>query len=290
MSRMNTTTAGDSTRGPIPRDEARDALMAALDAARLADPLVTLPDGREHLLIPEGFKVQDVSDPYRHAVRPAAATVTVDDRASLVAYAKRHLSTYTSAIFADYDQGTITARMDWHPHNGTTEWPQAGVDRHRVTLKMRDSLEWQRWNGMQGKLVPQADFARFLEENAADICHPDSATFIEIARDLEAASGLNFKSSTRLQNGDREFHFAEESRITSRTVVPDEMHLSIPLYYGEEPEVLVTKFRWKAAADGLSLGFVWHRTQYIRQARFNLIAATVAEDTGLPCYTGRITG
>ncbi len=290
MSRMNTTTHGDSTRAATPRDEARDRLMAAIDAAALANPMVRTEDGREHVLVPEGFTLKDVTDPHRHPVKPAAAQITVDDRASLVAYAKRHMIPNRSAIFADYDAGTITARLDWHPDNDATDFPKAGPDRHRVTLKMRDSLEWQRWSAMQGKMVPQATFARFLEENASDICFPDPATFIEIARDLEATSGMTFKAGTRLQNGDREFLFTEESRVVSKTVVPEEMHLMIPLYLGEEAEEVATKFRWKADPGGLLLGFVWHRTEYMRQARFNLIAATAAEETGLPFCIGRITG
>jgi uncharacterized protein YfdQ (DUF2303 family) len=270
------------------RDTARDDLLAGIDAATLAKPVIIGSDGREHVLIPQGFKTEDITDPHRFAPLPAHGVITVDDRTSLVVYANRHQDKETSAIFADYDAGTITARLDWHYHNDAGRHPYASHDRHRVTLKLRESEEWKRWNKMQGLMHAQADFALFLEENAADILHPEPSIFIELARDLEAASGMTFKSRNRLDNGDMEFHFAEESRITNKAVVPDSFDLQIPLYQGEDSETLTAKFRWKATPGGLLLGFVWHRVEYMRQARFAQIAAAAAEDTSLPFYLGRL--
>jgi uncharacterized protein YfdQ (DUF2303 family) len=270
------------------RDTARDDLNAAIDRDALKSPGVLGSDGREHLLIPAGFKIEDISDPHRFAARLAQGAITVDDRASLVAYANRHQDKETSAIFADYDAGTITARLDWHYHNEAGRFAFSGPDRHRVTLKLRDSEEWKRWHAWQGKMHAQADFARFLEENATDISDPEPTTFIELARDLEAASGMTFKARNRLDNGDMEFHFAEESRITNRAIVPDSFTLMIPLYNGEDAEAVQAKFRWKAQPHGLELGFVWHRAEYIRRARFQMIATDAAEETGLPVYFGRL--
>jgi uncharacterized protein YfdQ (DUF2303 family) len=272
------------------RDVPRDEMMAAIATSTLKSPLIMGADGREHILLPEGFKTADISDPHRFAARPAHGQITVDESGSLVAYTNRHQNKDTSAIFADYDAGTITARLDWHFHNDTGRFTFAGVDRHRVSLKLRDSEEWKRWHKMQGALHAQADFALFLEENAADIHHPEPSIFIELARDLEAASGMTFKQRNRLDNGDTEFSFSEESRITNKAVVPDSFTLMIPLYNGETAEEVQAKFRWKATPSGLQLGFIWHRAEYIRQARFGQIATNAAEETGLPVYFGRLAG
>lgn len=292
MSRNHSDPPAASGKPPADRDTARDDLLAAIDNSALKAPQILGRDGREHVLVPAGFQIHDITDPHRFAARPAHGAVLMDDRASLVAYVNRHQHKDTSAIFADYDAGTITARLDWHPHNGSqaSEFGASGTDRHRATLKLRDSEEWKRWHKMQGQMHAQADFALFLEENAADIHVPEPSIFIELARDLEAASGMTFKSRNRLDNGDMEFHFAEESRITNRAIVPDSFTLSIPLYQGEAAEAVQAKFRWKALPGGLTLGFVWHRAEYIRQARFAMIATTAAEETGLPVYMGRIAG
>lgn len=268
------------------RNIADDQLQAVLAAAALRDPIQRGADGREWLIVPPGFRAEDVTDPDRVPMTAPSATIIVDDRASLTSYSNRHSRKGASAIFADYDTGTITTRLDWHPDNSTGT--MNGPDRHRVTLKLRPSEEWSRWNGAAGKMHPQATFARFLEENATDILHPEPAIFIELARDMEAVADRSFTSRTRLSNGDSEFRFSEDSRVVGTVTVPESFTLRIPLYQGEAPEDLRALFRWKADKEGLVFGFVWHRAEYMRQARFQQIAAQAAEETGLPYILGRV--
>lgn len=262
-----------------------DALAALVKAQTLYDPILDSADGRQFALIPTDYEVQDITDPHRLPPRPKAA-VTVDDRASLVSYTKLHL-TMQSVIFADYDKGTITTRLDWHPHNQDEAAGQAGANLHSCELKLLPSEEFARWNGMQGKMHAQADFALFLEENASDIWQPEPAIMLELARDLEGVTGQTFKSRTRLTDGSHGFRFETENKIVSEVQAPDEFKLSIPMYHGEDPEVLTAKFRWRPTAEGLLLGFVWHRVEYMRRARFTQIAAATAEATGLPWIAGR---
>lgn len=262
-----------------------DALMTLIKAQTLADPRVQGEDGREFALLPDGFKLQDITDPHRLPPRPKAR-VAVDDRESLITYTKLHLSKQ-SVIFADYDKGTITTRLDWHPHNQDELPFTAGANDHSCELKLLPSEEFARWNAMQGKMHPQADFALFLEENASDIWQPEPAIMLELARDLEGVTGQTFKSRTRLTDGSHGFRFETENKIVSEVQAPDEFKLSIPVYHGEEPEVLTAKFRWRPTAEGLLLGFVWHRVEYMRRARFTQIAAATAEATGLPWIAGR---
>lgn len=262
-----------------------DALRALTKADALALKPVEAADGRQHVLIPDGYKLQDITDPHRLRPRPKGF-VRVDDRASLVTYAKHHLTPH-SVIFADYDEGTITARLDWHPHNQDTAFGASGAQEHSAQLKLLPSEEFTRWNGIQGKLMPQAEFALFLEENASDIHTPEPAHMMELARDLEGTSEIAFKSRTRLTDGSHGFKFEAENKVLSDFAVPDEFKLMIPVYLGEEPELLTAKFRWRPSAQALAMGFVWHRVEYMRRARFTLIAAAVAEDTGLPWLAGR---
>ena len=262
-----------------------DALRTMVKGQTLNDPLHMGTDEREYALVPDGYTLKDITDPHRLPPRPKAR-VTVDDRNSLVTYSKRHL-TPQSVIFADYDKGTITTRLDWHPHNQDVEVGHAGANEHSCELKLLPSEEFTRWNGMQGKMHPQADFALFLEENASDIWKPEPAIMLELARDLEGVTGQTFKSRTRLTDGSHGFKFETENKIISEVQAPDEFQLSIPVYHGEEPELLTAKFRWRPTSEGLLLGFVWHRVEYMRRARFTQIAAAAAEDTGLTWVAGR---
>jgi uncharacterized protein YfdQ (DUF2303 family) len=263
-----------------------DALRALTKADTLASPMIDGADGRQYAVVPDGYKLQDITDPHRLRPRPRGL-ITVDERASLVTYAKR-FKTDHSILFADYGAGTIAARLDWHPHNqDATTFGQSGALEHAAQLKLMPSEEFTRWDAMEGKLHLQADFALFLEENAADIWRPEPAIMLELARDLEGTTGQSFKSRTRLADGSHGFKFETENKIISEVQAPEEFQLSIPVYHGEEPEVLTAKFRWRPSAQALMMGFVWHRVEYMRRARFTQIAAAAAEETGLPWLAGR---
>jgi uncharacterized protein YfdQ (DUF2303 family) len=262
-----------------------DALKTLIKADNLASPVIIGADGRQHALVPKDYDLKDITDPYRQPPFPAC-TVTLDDRASLVTYAKRFL-TPNSLIIADYDTGSIHVAIDWHPHNQADDSGTAAPRKHTATLTLLPSEEFARWDAVEGKLHSQADFALFLEENASDIHKPEPAIMLELARDLEGVTGQSFKARTRHTDGSHAFKFETENKIVSEVQAPEEFELAIPLYNGEQPEVLVAKFRWRPSAQALMMGFAWHRVEYMRRARFTQIAAAVAEDTGLPWIAGR---
>ncbi len=261
----------------------RNALETGLVAAAMAKPIIDHDDGRRHVLIPEGFNLHDVTDP-NLLPRHITQLVTVDDRASFTAYTNR-FSDERSIVIADYDNGKISARLDWHTDNEHNLQAQHAT--HIATLALRDSEEYKRWSEMENKLHTQQDFAFFIEENVADVIDPDSSTLLEICRELEATQGAAFKSGTRLDNGDRSFTYENETHIKNEMVVPTEIKLAIPLYQGEEPTRITAKFRFRVKPDGLFLGFNWHRVEYQRQAKFTELAHAAAEETGLPLFFGR---
>lgn len=264
-----------------------ETLETVLKAARIADPRHTGPDGSQYLALPEGFRLHELVDDRRLTPWPHQR-VTVDARASLSAYANR-FSDDRSIIIADYDALTISARLDFHHHNQDPSEVRSGPDAHSVTLKLRPSEEFTRWDTfVKAKFVEQETFARFLEENSADVLQPDPATLIEISRDFEATVGQTYKTSTRLDNGDRRIIFQSETNATNDVVVPKKITLRIPFYNGEEPSDIEAHFRWRGTSGGaVVFALEWHRVEYHRRAHFNAIAFTAAEETGLPVFLGR---
>lgn len=256
------------------------ALDAAIEGARIANPIIKA-NGETFVIKPRGMALEKVPNPY--GLPPyIKQSVTVDDRASLSAYANR-FTDERSIIIADFDALTISAHLDWHWSQGDTS-PGA----HTCTLRLRPSEEFSRWNAMAGKMHSQEDFARFLEENSVDVGFPAAAEMIELSRDFEATVGQVYKSSVRLENGDRRMVFESETKALNDVVIPSKFVLTIPIYNGEKPEDLTALFRWKAAGGGaVQLGFVWHRVEYQRRAKFQEIAYTAAEETGLPVFIGR---
>jgi uncharacterized protein YfdQ (DUF2303 family) len=261
----------------------RSTLDAAIDAARIADPSLETKDGRHFAFVPDGYALQNITDPEKLPSR-INQSVTVDDRQSLSQYTNR-FSDDRSIIMADYDAGTITAKLDWHQDNDHDLSPQARS--HTATLKLRDSEEYKRWNQMEDEMHSQEKFALFIEENVSDVIDPDHSVLLEICRDLEATTDMKFRSGVRLENGDRTFHYEDETQIKNDLTVPTEIKLSIPLYLGEEPTEIRAKFRFRPTASGLLLGFRWHRVEYQRQATFTQMATAVSEETGRPIFFGR---
>jgi len=263
------------------------ALDTAIAAARQANPMIFGPEGRSFAFVPRTFDLKELPDATRLPPWPQQR-VTVDDRDSLVSYANRY-SDDRSILLADYDRGLISARLDWHRNNTDPDYVRTGPNAHSVTLKLRPSEEFIRWDAFEGKLHAQDEFARFLEENSADVNDPDAATMIEISRDFEASVGQTYKSSVRLDNGDRRMVFESDTKAMNGIVVPQRFTISIPLYQGEHPDTLTAMFRWRASGDGsVRLGFEWHRVEYMRQAHFAAIANAAAEETGLPVFIGRM--
>jgi len=279
----------DTPTAPPPA-EARpgETLEAVLAAARIASPVITAPGGLEaYAFVPPGFKLQDISDKF--GLPPfIRQSVVLDDADSLIAYANR-FSDSRSVIIADLDALTIGAVLDFHTANqeavrGVLESAPA---QHVAALQLRNSEEFARWAAMENQMHSQMVFAEFLDENSADIIDPDPAVMIEIARDLEATQGVAFKAGTRLQTGERSFRYETETRVSGDLVVPQRFRLAIPLFFGEEPTEIEASFRFRPQPDGLKLGFVWRRVEYVRQAKFREIAFRVSENTGLPVFQGR---
>lgn len=262
------------------------ALDAAIEAARLAEPVIEGPHGVRHAFVPAGFALQELRDAYALPPR-IEQRVVVDDAESLITYANR-FSDGRSIIIADLDALKITVELDWHRSNQDAAGIlEAQACEHKAVLAMRNSEEFARWAEMEGKLHEQVAFAEFLDENASDIVSPEPAEMIAIARDLEATQSANFKSANRLENGDRTFRYETETHVKGDVQIPTRFYLSIPLFFGEEPTQVEAAFRFRPNADGLKLGFVWRRVEYVRQAQFRQIAFRVAELTGHPVYFGR---
>lgn len=288
---MARTPAGTDTGTSVSADQQYlGALDAAIKAAHIASPVVEGLNGARHVLVPDGFRLHDVSDPYALPPHICRTSVTVDQRASLTAYANRFSDIDRSILIADYDTGSIRAALDWHATNKDKSGGELapGPREHNVTLKLRPSEEFQRWAAFENAFHSQAEMAEFLEENAVDVIDPEPAVLIEISRDLEGTQGVVFKASTRLENGDRAFVYETETKAKGDIKVPREFTLSIPLYDGEEPTPLRCAFRWRINGGQLQMGFVWRRVEYQRRAYFAQVALAAAEETGLPVFFGRV--
>lgn len=245
-------------------------------------------DGRKFVVLAKGAGAQAIEEikPTTPLLRERIKqNVRIDVKDSFVEYVQAFGDDATR-IFADLGANRFVAQIDYHVDNGNV-----GAVEHVATYGLQQSEQWLRWAGISGKLMGQSDFVRFLEENCADISVPDTATLLEICRDFSAKRKVDFREAVRLDNGARQFEYAEEIKGGTRSgeiEVPSKFVLQIPLYYGEQSQEVQAFLRY--AIDGaLQLGIELHRPKFVQTAAFEAIGRDIWERTGKPLHYGALT-
>ncbi|MDE1896882.1 MAG: DUF2303 family protein [Rhodospirillales bacterium] len=170
-----------------------------------------------------------------------------------------------SWIFHNKDAGTVTIYCDSNPINPKivavlNDNGQDGPG-HRdfaVKVEFRHTPEWKKWNELNGKMLPQVEFAEFIEENMADIFDPPGADMLEIASYLQAVRNVDFKSQVDLSNGALRFTHAEDMNATvkaGQVAVPQQFTLAIAPIQGGQRFKIPARFRYRIIDGKLKLGF-----------------------------------
>lgn len=261
------------------------AAIADLATRSAAKPEVhTTGDGREFLVLPASYSSMDVTPENKiPALLPdhIRQRVTLQTTDSLIGYVNRFKGK-TTTLFADIDRDRVVAVIDYHG----AEPMHAD---HIGTLTLSRSVEWNLWNGISGKLMGQHEFARFLEENAADIAAPSGAELLEACRDLHAVRRVNFKKAVRTASDNENFEYTDETEAKTKGGIelPTKFLLRLPVYFGEPETELYAFLRWKLDEGELKLGVALHRAEHVRQAVFKKIVVAVAEGTDCQAIFGR---
>lgn len=247
-------------------------------------------DGRQMLIHPPGFIVKDVSLPQN--VKPPIPTyikqnVEVQTKDSLVEYVDR-FKTDNTVIFADIDDDRIVAVLDYHGKGeSTAQAPTPAITSHRAVLDLPKSHQWNTWCSIEGQMMRQADFAKFVEENSEDISSPTGAALLEMVLDLEKSKHIRVVRKMRTAGSDDGVSGGQIE--VNGTELPSVFNLSIPVYFGER-QVPVRAFTRDALSQDkiITIGFKLARTEMIRQAEFLRISTEIAEATGVPMIAGSI--
>lgn len=281
--------------------EAQTIADLAVEAAGKA-VIITTRKGREFLVLPDG-QHKDVSEPYTIAhdlpdhVMQAVTLQTAD---SVVDYVNRY-GTVDTVLFADVDTDTIVGVLDYHasgvampdvsaPDVAVSAAATANHADHKATLRLPRSMEWKCWTGIDGKLMGQLEFARFLEENAADVVAPSGADLLEACRDLQAVRKVNFTKAVRTDSDNENFEYVDETKASTRggVEVPTKFKLEIPVYFGSRNVELFAFLRWRLDDAELKLGIALHRAEHVRQAMFQEIVQDVALRTSRQAVFGKL--
>lgn len=197
-------------------------------------------------------------DAYRDYPQHKTGTVGVRDVASFAQYWAKHHDD-ASEVFADLDAATITAVLDAHAGDGA-RW-----QRHRLTLTMRKTPQWETWTRQDRKLMRQQEFAEFLEDNSGDIAADEqspvkAADLIELAQEFHAHTAVRFSSGKRLQSGQTQLVYSETIEAhggpqRGTIAIPDAFHLGLAPLEDSTPYRVKARFRYRLTDGELRLGF-----------------------------------
>lgn len=260
--------------------------IASLAAKASGAHVVKASDNREFLVVPNGFQEKEVSDAYGLKLakpRYIKQTVTIETADSLVDYVNRFKGDDT-VLFAEIAANRIVALVDYHAA------VEAAHVAHRAKLELPFSEEWTLWKGISGRMMQQLEFARFIEENAADIRAPSAGDLLDACRDLQVHRKVNFIKAVRTSSDNESFEYSDETNATSKRdsiEIPTKFVLGLPVYFGDQEREIHAFLRWKLGDDGLTLGIQLHRLEHVRQAVFKQIVQDVANRTNCPAVFGK---
>lgn len=239
-----------------------DNMQAVIDAARKGHDLVTLAsDTHYQMIYSPTHGVQTVSLE-KHNAAPARKTgsVTVFEAESLNRLLVDNAVPGGTTIYInpDADKPAIVAVMNGNGLAGP------GFADFRVSIGFRPTPQWAKWKAIDGRLLPQAEFAEFVEDNLADIATPDGATMMEIVTYLQATRSVDFRSGVKLSNGAVQLtnnESIEASVGAGNIAVPDVFEIALSPVFGVTPFKIPARFRYRIEDRKLKLGFKLQRIE-----------------------------
>ncbi|MET9973895.1 DUF2303 family protein [Streptomyces microflavus] len=271
-----------------PLEVGADGTQAIIDIAQAAVVPQPLEPGKVHVVaLGRGqFQQIDLTGP-EHTGIPArkSGTTVVRDVESFLAYFDKH-GNDDSEVYADVERRTITAVLDAH----TAEDARWGG--HRVELHLRETSAWRAWTSMDGQLIPQGQFAEFIEDNLVDLVEPTAATMLELAESFEVTTSAEFQSSQRLDSGARKFSYVEEQTGKAGhkgdITIPATLTLALRPFEGTEPYKVIARFKYRLdkAKGELRLGFKIERPGDVLAAAFADIQTLIDSDVPMAVLNG----
>lgn len=261
--------------------------------AELAKASVALPSivgeqdgGRKFLVVPQGFRAEEITDPYGLVKEPPAypiASVLLDSAESFCKFSGDYAGS-SSAVFGSFRETSFTFVGDYH---GALDEP--GRCEFWASYTLQTSTQWDTWiEAGRGALHGQLDFLRFIEENQDDVVAPSRAELLEMLKDFHAVRTMSVKKTLRAQFGVERFEFCDETR-TGAVELPTKISILVPVYEYTEPVLVDLFLRWKIADnEKLMLGLKIKNPKLIERNAFDAVAAKISSGipSVVPYYSG----
>ncbi len=255
----------------------RAALPAALDPA---SPLysIVVPVGSEHVLVDMETRLASHKDgPARKK-----GSVALTTPASLTQYVNAHKVDGTE-VFADWRQRRAVAVINDHGS-------KAGWGDHRATLTLVATPEWSRWSALDSKWLSQEDFAEHIIDTAVDVIDPSAADLLEMAESFVATKSVNFKSGSRLRDGQRQLTYVEvidaQAGPAGNVSIPESIRLLLAPFDGSEAVEMTARIRYRINDGALRIGYVLDRPDLVLRDAFAGVMTGVEAATSITALWG----
>lgn len=234
-------------------------------------PVFIVPNDMK-LVTLENLVEQQLPRPYK--LKQTVELLTED---SFVDYFNRY-ATESSTIFVDDKEGQLTAVLDYHDTPDQPAWKN-----HYATYKCPQTKEWGNWTKNNNNKMTQEEFALFIEENVREIFEPNGAEMMQIAATLKAKNNVDFRSSTRLDNGEVQFMYTEtiqgQAGVNGQLSIPEKFKLALSPFLKGTAYEIEARLRYRINPSGLQMWYTLIRPHTFADHAFTEIVARIKEQT-----------
>lgn len=245
--------------------------------------------------------LKSIIDQYRTEPGEVRGEAKVTTLQSFIDLVNRHQNE-GSAVFGktSWPEPALTAVIDYHGEKAVARW---GHHRIRYTFPITDEFKF--WIDRNGKPMPQAEFALFLEDHAAELAAatPEEkkeyeelfkekfatpADLLELSRHLEVFVNAKVKQGMRIQTGERTVEFVEEhsNGKGEKVEIPGIFMVSVAAFVDGAPVRIPGRLRYRIAGGEIQWSYQLYRWQFWLREQVKADLKEVAAGTSLPTFEG----
>lgn len=208
----------------------------------------------------------------------------VHDADSFVGYFNKHAA-IEAEVWADMVNSRIVGVCNAHSAGDAAGWED-----HRVTYAVQQTLAWQAWVALDGKLLDQSRFAEHIEDRTVDIVDPSAAHMLELAQTFQATIGVSFESSKQLSSGERQLSYREnvdaKAGKAGQLDIPQAFKLALRPFEGADLFGVTARLRYRITGGQLAIGFRLERPEDVLREAFSSVVEQVEEGVSVPVLRG----
>lgn len=266
-------------------------MLSLLSAGAALGSMNTEHDGIPYVVLPDGFSVHDLERLLPNPARKRA-NVSMRDTDSFIAYTNKHGSLDTCTVYADIDTLANQARYIAVIDDNGANVDDARWRSHTCTFTPAASVEWQRWTSKDKKMMSQAEFAGWLEDNLQDIASsdgmPSGTDMLQMALNFERNAEKRYKQKIDLHGGGVQFEFVDDEDKDTRTKMKvfERFALGIRVFLNGDAYMMQARLKYRERDGKLTFWFELIRHDKVFEAASNDIVKTVREKTGMQVLIG----